>query len=105
MDGPFFMDKITVTGTEEEINQYHECIGHYDMGTQYLDEKIPGFNKKDELFRSFIDEANWPYQSLVFDPRVFTFIFEKTSRLFARKPKGRLVPREGGDVLGAKISN
>jgi hypothetical protein len=63
------------------------------------------FDEADELFRSWIDENNWPYDAILFDPRIFTFIFEKTSRLISGKPRGRLIPREGADVLAAKINN
>ncbi len=97
--------KIEPTGTTDEKNLFSEVYRHYTMAKEDLDVRIKDFNKKDELFRSFIDEKNWPYQSVVFDPRVFTAIYEKTARLLANKPKGRLVPREGGDALGAKICN
>jgi len=94
-----------ISGTKNEISIFKQVVSHYDDAKMNLERRIRDFDTKDELFRSHIDEANWPYQSLVFDPRVFTIIFEKTSRLFAKKPRGRLVPREGGDSLGAEISN
>jgi len=75
------------------------------MAQEDLDSRLPDWNRKDELFRTYINESNWPYQAVMFDPRVFTAIFEKTSRLLANKPRGRMVPREGGDTLGAKINN
>ena len=75
------------------------------MARDDLDARIPKMDTNDELFRSYIDETKWPYNSIVFDPRIFTFIFEKTARLLANKPRGRMVPREGGDALGAKINN
>lgn len=98
-------DKQIFTGTEEELDILDKVMGHYDMAKEDLDSRKSDFDKKDELFRSYLDEKKWPYQSLVFDPRIYTAIFEKTSRLLARKPKGRLVPREGGDTLGAYVSN
>lgn len=96
---------------EEEV--FHECKWHTDIGFQETDRRATGrnqigtisFDEADELFRSWIDENNWPYDALLFDPRIFTFIFEKTSRLISNKPKGRLTPREGSDVLSAKINN
>ena len=78
---------------------------HREMAQEDLDTRISTFNKADELFRSYLDENTWPYDSLIFLPRIFTALFEKTSRLIGNKPKGRLVPRENGDVLGAKINN
>jgi hypothetical protein len=86
---------------------------HYDVGFQETEKRATGrnrigtisFNEADELFRSWIDESTWPYDALLFDPRVFTFILEKTSRLISNKPEGTLVPREGSDVIGARINN
>lgn len=49
--------------------------------------------------------ANWPYLSRVVDPRIRTTLIEKKSRLTNSKLRGRLVPREGGDVLKARINN
>lgn len=92
-------------GTPQEREIYYQVKRHYDMSREDLDARIPDFNKKDELFRSHINENGWPYSAMVFDPRVFTVIYEKSARLLANKPKGRMTPREGGDVLGAKINN
>jgi len=94
-----------VRGNKKERKSFSEVIRHYEMATQDLDVRKKSFDTVDELFRSHIDESNWPYRAQVFDPRVFTAVFEKTSRLLARKPRGRLVPREGGDSLGAHINN
>jgi hypothetical protein len=96
---------IAIKGTKKEQDSFTEVYRHYLMATEDLESRLTDWNTKDELFRSYIDDNNWPYQSVVFDPRVFTIIFEKTARLLAHKPKGRLVPREGGDTLGAKINN
>ena len=75
------------------------------MAREDLDVRRKDFDRKDVLFRSHIDESSWPYNATIFDPRVFTALYEKTARTFANKPKGRVVPREGGDVLKAKIIN
>lgn len=96
-----------------EETAFYECKTHCDIGFDETDKRATGrnrigsisFNEADELFRSWIDENKWPYDALIFDPRIFTFIFEKTSRLIANKPKGRLIPREGSDILSAKINN
>lgn len=96
---------------EEQV--FHEVKHHKDIGFQETERRTTGtgrmgsisFNEADELFRSYIDENKWPYDALIFDPRVFTFIFEKTSRLIANKPKAKLIPREGSDATSAKINN
>lgn len=99
------MPDIPTVGTQEEQKLFTEVFRHYEIATEDLNTRIKDFDKKDVLFRSHIPEENWPYRSLIFDPRIFTSIFEKTSRLFANKPRGRMLPREGGDVLKAKINN
>ena len=90
-----------------------ELLAHYAMAKEVTDQRRTGknrigsisFDEADELFRSWLDEDKWPYDALMFDPRVWTFIFEKTSRLITNKLRGRLLPREGGDVLAAHINN
>src|SRR3990167_1678717 len=97
--------KLSVVGTPAEQELFHEVESHYRMAKEDLDQRRTDWDKKDELFRSNIDETNWPFNSVIFDPRTFTAIIEKTARLFANKPRGRMVPREGGDTLGARINN
>jgi len=99
------INEVPAVGTKEERKTFTEVVGHYEMSRQDLDTRIVDFDKKDILFRSYIQENAWPYKATMFDPRTFTALYEKTSRLVGRKPKGRLVPREGGDALGAKINN
>lgn len=92
---------------------FTELKHHYDWASEETDKRRTGrgrigsisFDEADELFRSWLDENKWPYDALMFDPRVFTFIFEKTSRLLSNKLRGRLIPREGSDVLAAHINN
>jgi len=74
------------------------------MATEDLDVRRFDWDKKDILFRSHLEKNKWPYRALVFDPRVFTSLYEKTARTFAQKPRGRMIPRESGDALGAKIN-
>jgi len=94
-----------IYGNEAERELFTELNHHYEMAKEDLAQRIIDFDKKDILFRSHIDEKNWPYKAMVFDPRVFTSLYEKTARTFANKPRGRLVPREGGDTLGSHINN
>src|SRR5260221_6072233 len=92
---------------------FNEVRLHWQRGFSETDKRATGrnrmgitsFDEADELFRCWLDENQWPYDALLFDPRIFTMIFEKTSRLIASKPEPRLIPRQGGDVLMAKINN
>lgn len=99
------MPEVPISGTKEEQKQFTDVLRHYQMARQDLEQRIISFDKVDILFRSHIEESKWPYRSMVFDPRTFTALFEKTSRILANKPKGRLVPREGGDAISARINN
>ena len=97
--------ELATQGTPQERQTFTEVFNHYTLAREDLEQRITDFDKKDILFRSHIDKENWPYRSLVFDPRTFTALYEKTARLLANKPRGRMNPREGGDALGAKINN
>jgi len=48
---------------------------------------------------------DWPYNSYVVDPVMSTTLIEKNARLLNSRLKGRLVPREGGDAVKARINN
>lgn len=110
-DKKMIQDLSETRKKEEQV--FKDVKRHSDLGFDETDKRATGrnrigslsFNEADELFRSWLDENKWPYDALLFDPRVFTFIFEKTSRLIANKPKGRLSPREGSDALSARINN
>ena len=107
------MAKAKSSSIQTELDTFNDCKRHMEIGFAETDSRATGrnrvgtisFNEADELFRSWLNENTWPYDALLFDPRVFTFIQEKTSRLIANKLRGRLVPREGSDVLAAKINN
>ena len=82
-----------------------ELDRHYRDAKDVLERQVPDFNKRVDLFRGHIDSAKWPYRSRVFDPRIYTVITNKTSRLFAQPPRGKVHPREGSDVASANIVN
>lgn len=99
---------IILQGTEDEQQLFTEVLSHYTLSLADLEQRIyrkNGFDDADKMFASYIDEASWPYRSTIFEPYPYTVILEKSARLIGSKPKGRLVPREGGDSLGAYINN
>lgn len=97
--------QIIVRGTPVEQELYGKLRSHYDRSENDLTTRRADFDKKDELFRTFIDEASWPYRAQAADPSVFTFIVEKTSRLISNKLRGKVSPRENSDWLKAKVAN
>lgn len=100
--------KVEPKGNKNEKDLFSEVDSHYMSSKSDLDIRITrknGFDDADKMFASHIDEGKWPYKSVVFDPRPYTAIVEKSARLIGSKPKGRLVPRENGDSLGAMVNN
>lgn len=99
------MKAITAVGNKEEQDIFSEVSYHYQMAKEDLQIRLTDWDKKDVLFRSHIDEKKWPYRAQVFDPRIYTILYEKTARTLANKPRGRVIPRESGDAIGAKVIN
>lgn len=80
---------------------------HYTKGKQDMDTRRTRKNGWNETINAYMGKlpTNWPYTSMVTDPRIRTTILEKTARLLNAKLQGRLIPREGGDIVKARISN
>lgn len=78
---------------------------HYQDAKNVLDQQIDGMTKRVDAYRGHIDSTKWPYKSRVFDPRVYTVIKNKNSRLFSQPPRGKVYPREGSDVASAVVVN
>lgn len=84
-----------------EVNQ------HYTDWTNDVDIRRTRHNGWDDIIREYHGyiPSNWPYFSEVIDPIIRTKLIEKNSRLFNAKLRGKVIPREGGDVVKAKIQN
>jgi len=80
---------------------------HYSLGTNEIDTRMTRKNGFNDIIDAYMGRlpSNWPYLSVVTDPRIRTVILEKTARLLNAKLRGRLVPREGGDIVKARINN
>jgi len=84
-----------------------EVDQHYNMWTQDNDKRLSrkgGWNDVTDAYYGKLPE-DWPYITKIVDPRIRTSLIEKNARLVNNKLRGRLVPREGSDILGAKINN
>lgn len=84
-----------------------EVQKHYDQWTEDNDTRRQRKNGWDDVTSAYWGKLpeNWPYNTKVVDPRIRTTIIEKNARLLNSKLRGRLVPREGSDMLNAKINN
>jgi len=63
-----------------------------------------GWNEVIDAYNGQLPE-DWPYNAETVDPRIRTTLLEKKSRLTNSKLRGRLIPREGGDILKARLNN
>lgn len=98
-------EELIGRGTPAEQRKFSVLSSHYYRSRSDLDKRRTDFDKKDKLFRSYIDETTWPYRAVVSDPSTFTFLTEKTSRLISNKLRGRVTPRKDTTWLQAKIAN
>jgi hypothetical protein len=84
-----------------------EVKSHYtawsDDVTQRMTRKYGWNDITDSYYGQLPDD--WPFTSRTSDPRIRTSLLEKNARLLNGKLKGRLVPRESGDVISARINN
>lgn len=80
---------------------------HYRMWKEDNDKRRTRKNGWNDVYDAYWGKlpADWPYTSKVIDPRIRTSLTEKNARLLNAKLRGRLVPREGGDVLKARLNN
>jgi hypothetical protein len=96
------MAKVDLNG--EKLNQ---LMLHYTRVRQDMDTRRTRKNGWNEVITSYMGKlpANWPFLAVVTDPRLRTAITEKNARLINGKLRGRLVPRNSGSVVKAKIQN
>jgi len=90
---------------KEDILQ--DVLSHYAHWTEDRDQRMNRKNGWNAIIDAYWGKLpdNWPYISRVHDPRIRTVMIEKNARLMNNKLRGRLVPREGGDMLKARINN
>ncbi len=87
--------------------KYNECESHYLLWTEDNDTRLTrknGWNDITDAYWGKLPES-WPFSSRVVDPRIRTVINEKNARILNSKLRGRIVPREGGDVVKARLNN
>lgn len=97
--------KSTKTTQDDKLTL---LMDHYNKGVQDMDTRRTrknGWNEIIDAYMNKLDLTKWPYTSVVTDPRIRTTILEKTARLLNSKLQGRLIPREGGDIIKARINN
>lgn len=97
----------TLRGTGHENKTFIELFAHYQDWRRDSDirrTRVNGWNDVTDAYWGELPK-DWPYDSRVIDPRIRTAIIDKDARLINSKLRGRLVPREGSDVLSARLNN
>jgi hypothetical protein len=84
-----------------------EATQHYQWWTDDNAQRASRDNGWDDITDAYWGKLpdDWPFISRTVDPRIRTALLEKNARLTNRSLKGRVDPREGGDVVKAKIHN
>jgi hypothetical protein len=84
-----------------------EITSHYEDWKDDNEQRMNRDNGWNDITDAYYGRLpdDWPYNSFVVDPRISTTLIEKNARLLNSRLKGRLVPREGGDAVKARINN
>ena len=94
-------------GNTKEERAYLEVDSHYSIWQEDNDVRRTRKNGWNDVTDAYWGKlpSDWPYINKVVDPRIRTSLIEKNARLLNAKLRGRLIPREGGDVIKARINN
>lgn len=94
-------------GLSKKEKIYQEVDLHYTQWNEDNDQRRTRKNGWNDVTDAYWGKlpSDWPYTNKVVDPRIRTSLIEKNARLLNSKLRGRLVPREGGDILKARINN
>lgn len=84
-----------------------ECQSHYQAWTKDVEQRLTRKNGWNDITDAYYGKLpdDWPFTSKTTDPRIKTALLEKNARLTNGKLRGRLVPRETGDIISARIQN
>lgn len=101
------MAKKSSLDNEKTAIPYNHVESHYLTWTEDNDQRRIRKNGWNDVTDAYWGKlpSDWPYINKVVDPRIRTSLIEKNARLLNTKLRGRLIPREGGDVLKARIQN
>lgn len=91
----------------ETPNQWEELLRNYTRGTADMEQRLNRKNGWKDIVKMYLNQipTPWPFIAKVTEPLIRTAILEKNGRLLNSKLRGKLVPREHGDIISAKINN
>ena len=90
-----------------QVDILTEVNTHYQAWTKDNEIRTTRKNGWNDITDAYYGKLpdDWPFTSRTVDPCIRTTIIEKNARLVNGKLRGRLVPRESGDVISASINN
>lgn len=91
--------------SKEDQEVYKEIEKKYDYDYDEMQPRFEKFNEYEDLYLSYLSNRTNPWKSAVFDPESFEKVERMVSHLFATKPRGRFLPREGSDTKGVRIAD
>lgn len=108
--------KVSPVPVEQEQNFYPysdkesvlvEVQDHYQQWNDDNEQRRTREGGWDDVTESYWGKLpeDWPFISRTNDPRIRTSLIEKNARLTKNRLRGKVLPREGGDILKARINN
>lgn len=89
---------------EELLAQLNQHYQWWTDDNEHRATRPGGWNDITDAYYGKLPD-DWPFISKTVDPRIRTSLLEKNARLTKNNLKGKVLPREGGDVLKARINN
>lgn len=92
---------------DKEDKVLQGLMSRYVRGTEDMDKRRTRKNGWNDIIDEYMGKfpSDWPFSARVTEPLIRTTILEKNGRLLNGKLRGRLVPREGGDTVKARVQN
>lgn len=89
---------------EELLLQVQQHYTWWTGDLQIRSSRKNGFKDVTDAYYGKLPD-DWPFTSRITDPRIRTTLLEKNARLTSRRLKGKASPREGADIVKAKINS
>ncbi len=87
--------------------KWDKLMRNYSIGSQDMESRMNRKNGWRDTLKAYLNviPTPWAFQAKVTAPLIRTTILEKNGRLLNSKLRGKLVPREHGDMMKARINN
>lgn len=99
--------KIKEPIKEDQDPRIAGLMRDYARGQNDMEQRKNRKNGWNDVIKAYLNviPSPWPFVAKVAEPLIRTTILEKNGRLLNSKLRGRLVPRENGDLVKARVNN